>query len=140
MSGSVVLVKTGIHIPYNDDLIWDEASTTGTTKPMYTYILDQSLNRAFQGQWHEQNSTQLLKTPTGRRWLSWLFTSAAQKLNQGLNQEQIIQQVVQACRLHGISGSQSKHPNHLAALPHAFYPGPRGFLLFFYWEICDTKH
>ena len=44
---------------------------------------------AFQGQWNNQQNNrtqqqQLLRIPTGRRQTSWLFTSAAGKLNQGL--------------------------------------------------------
>ena len=44
---------------------------------------------AFQGQWNNQRNNrtqqqQLLRIPTGRRQTSWLFTSAAGKLNQGI--------------------------------------------------------
>ena len=54
------------------------------------YILNWPLPiGAFQGQWNNQRNNrtqqqQLLRIPTGRRQSSWLFTSAAGKLNQGL--------------------------------------------------------
>ena len=35
-------------------------------------------------QQQQQQQQQLLRIPTGRRQTSWLFTSAAGKLNQGL--------------------------------------------------------
>ena len=52
------------------------------------YILNWPLPiGAFQGQWNttkrRTEQRQLLRIPTGRRQTSWLFTSAAGKLNQG---------------------------------------------------------
>ena len=55
---------------------------------------------------------QLLRIPTGRRRSSWLFTSAAETLNQ----EQV-QQVVRAGLQPVISGSQGTRPDQCAALP-----------------------
>ena len=59
-------------------------------KVYITYILNWPIAIAvFQGQWNtittEQNiQQQLLRIPTSWRQTSWLFTSAAEKLNQGI--------------------------------------------------------
>jgi len=41
---------------------------------------------AFQGQWNNWNELSRLRIPTGRRQTSWLCTSVAEELNQGLPQ------------------------------------------------------
>ena len=61
---------------------------------------------------------QLLRIPTGRRQTSWLFTSTAEKLNQGLPGSNSTS--VRAGLEPGISGSQRKRPNHWATLPPAY--------------------
>ena len=66
----------------------------------------------------EQNNNklqQLLRIPTGWRKTSWLFTSAAKKLNQGLPGSNSTSG--QTGLEPGISRSQGKHPNHWATLP-----------------------
>ena len=53
-----------------------------------TYIIDRSPQGLFRANETQRNDRteqqQLLRIPTGRRQTSWLFTSAAGKLNQGL--------------------------------------------------------
>ena len=92
--------NTGKFIPYSSRIVcgffnvpqgtneqrrylWDGAY-------IHTYILNSPLPiGAFQGQWNNQRNNrtqqqQLVRIPTGRRQTSWLFTSAARKLSQGL--------------------------------------------------------
>ena len=53
-----------------------------------TYLIDRSPFGLFRANETQRNDgteqQQLLRIPTGRRQTSWLFTSAAEKLNQGL--------------------------------------------------------
>ena len=55
---------------------------------IHTYLIDRSPWGLFRANVTERNNEteqqQLLRIPTGRRQTSWLFTSAAGKLNQGL--------------------------------------------------------
>ena len=50
----------------------------------------------------------------------WLFTSVAEKLNQGLPEGQI-QLVVKTGFEYGISGSQCNHPSHWDTQPSIFF-------------------
>ena len=52
---------------------------------MYTFVRNWPLPAgAFQGRWNNWKEINRLRIPNGRRQTSWLSTSAAEELNQGL--------------------------------------------------------
>ena len=64
---------------------------------------------AFQGQWNNWNELNWLRIPTGRRQTSWLCTSAAEGLYQGLPRT--------SPASGQISSFQVRRPNYSATLP-----------------------